>query len=112
MAAADEQPRPEQLANCGQNGPLLVRRDPVFVPTLLRDFRFVKLLHEFSGITLTGPKAGRRIGLMADAFGTYFLTHSRGEVLNAKRMLGSEKSYYQGGAAGPREAGRIEPIAV
>ncbi|MFB7220878.1 hypothetical protein [Streptomyces sp. NPDC056227] len=47
--------------------------------------------------TLTGPEATRRVELMADAFGTYFLTHSRGEALNAKRVLGSEKSLYEVG---------------
>ncbi|MFI6062014.1 hypothetical protein [Streptomyces sp. NPDC051286] len=40
------------------------------------------------------PEGGRRVELMADAFGTYFLTHSRGEALNAKRVLDSEKSFY------------------
>ncbi|MFE2733982.1 hypothetical protein [Streptomyces sp. NPDC059349] len=48
----------------------------------------------FDNTTLTGPEATRRTELMADAFGTYFLTHSRGEALNAKRLLDSEKSYY------------------
>ncbi|MFI6062013.1 hypothetical protein [Streptomyces sp. NPDC051286] len=48
----------------------------------------------FDNTTLTGPEATRRTELMADAFGTYFLTHSRGEALNAKRVLGSEKSFY------------------
>ncbi|MEU3563830.1 hypothetical protein ABZ761_27740, partial [Kitasatospora sp. NPDC006786] len=42
---------------------------------------------------------------MADAFGTYFLTHSRGEALNAKRMLDSEKSFYQVGDCGFGSAG-------
>ncbi|MFF8919222.1 hypothetical protein ACF08M_39530 [Streptomyces sp. NPDC015032] len=46
---------------------------------------------------LTGPEATRRTELMADAFGTYFLTHSRGESLNAARVLKSEKSFYQVG---------------
>ncbi|MEU0837633.1 hypothetical protein [Streptomyces sp. NPDC005969] len=51
----------------------------------------------FDNTTLTGPEATRRTELMADAFGTYFLTHSRGEALNAKRVLGSEKSFYEVG---------------
>ncbi|MEE1806742.1 hypothetical protein [Streptomyces sp. BE133] len=47
--------------------------------------------------TLTGPEATRRVELMADAFGTYFLTHSRGEALNTKRVLDSAQSFYQVG---------------
>ncbi|MFE7465867.1 hypothetical protein ACFU6R_17420 [Streptomyces sp. NPDC057499] len=46
---------------------------------------------------LSGPEATRRTELMADAFGTYYLTHSRGESLNAARVLKSEKSFYQVG---------------
>ncbi|MEU2134493.1 hypothetical protein [Streptomyces sp. NPDC018352] len=46
---------------------------------------------------LTGPEATRRTELMADAFGTYYLTHARGESLNAARLLKSEKSFYQVG---------------
>ncbi|MEE1807620.1 hypothetical protein [Streptomyces sp. BE133] len=53
-----------------------------------------------SNTTLTGPEATRRTELMADAFGTYFLTHSRGEALNTKRVLDSEKSFYQVGDCG------------
>lgn len=44
---------------------------------------------------LTGPEAGRRTELMADAFGTYFLVHARGEALNAKRTLSSLQSFYE-----------------
>ncbi|MGW3497591.1 hypothetical protein [Streptomyces sp. NPDC001020] len=51
--------------------------------------------HLFSNTTLTGPEATRRTELMADAFGTYYLTHSRGESLNAKRLLDSEKGFYE-----------------
>ncbi|OIJ94165.1 hypothetical protein [Streptomyces colonosanans] len=51
----------------------------------------------FANTTLTGPEATRRTELMADAFGTYFLTHSRGEALNTKRVLDSAKSFYQVG---------------
>ncbi|MFD4658231.1 hypothetical protein ACFWP2_21685 [Kitasatospora sp. NPDC058444] len=58
-----------------------------------------------SDTALTGPEAGRRVELMADAFGTYFLTHSRGEALNAKRVLDSEKSFYQVGDCGFGSAG-------
>jgi hypothetical protein len=43
---------------------------------------------------LTGAEATRRTELMADAFGTYFLTHARGEALNAKRLLPSEQAFY------------------
>ncbi|MFE9311865.1 hypothetical protein ACIQCF_30735 [Streptomyces sp. NPDC088353] len=46
---------------------------------------------------LAGPEATRRTELMADAFGTYYLTHARGEALNATRLLKSEKSFYQVG---------------
>jgi hypothetical protein len=43
---------------------------------------------------LPGPEASRRTELMADAFGTYSLTHKRGEALNAKRLLDAEQSFY------------------
>ena len=46
---------------------------------------------------LTGPEATRRTELMADAFGTYFVTHKRGLALNAKRVLEAEQSFYQVG---------------
>ncbi|OKJ40081.1 hypothetical protein [Streptomyces sp. CB01580] len=46
---------------------------------------------------LTGPEATRRTELMADAFATYYLTHARGESLNATRLLKSAKSFYQVG---------------
>lgn len=46
---------------------------------------------------LTGPEATRRTELMADAFSTYFLTHARGQALNAKRVLGSARSFYEVG---------------
>jgi hypothetical protein len=46
---------------------------------------------------LTGPKATRRTELMADAFGTYFVTHKRGLALNARRVLEAEQSFYQVG---------------
>ncbi|MEU7022869.1 hypothetical protein ABZ990_19725 [Streptomyces sp. NPDC046203] len=46
---------------------------------------------------LTGPEATRRTELMADAFGTYYLTHSRGESLNAARVMSAQKSFYEVG---------------
>ncbi|HET9633758.1 MAG TPA: hypothetical protein VFP73_15270 [Terrabacter sp.] len=46
---------------------------------------------------LTGPEATRRTELMADAFGTYFVTHKRGLALNAARVLQAEQSFYQVG---------------
>ncbi|GAA3375034.1 hypothetical protein GCM10020367_41250 [Streptomyces sannanensis] len=49
---------------------------------------------------LPRPEATRRTELMADAFGTYYLTHARGEALNTKRLLGSEQSFYEVGDCG------------
>jgi hypothetical protein len=46
---------------------------------------------------LTGAEATRRTELMADAFGTYFATHSRGLALNAKRVLQAERTFYEVG---------------
>src|SRR4051794_34253873 len=46
---------------------------------------------------LTGPEATRRTELMADAFGTCFVTHSRGLALNTKRVLQAEKTFYEVG---------------
>lgn len=46
---------------------------------------------------LTGPEATRRTELMADAFGTYFVTHKRGLALNAARVLQAEQSFYDVG---------------
>lgn len=46
---------------------------------------------------LTGAEATRRTELMADAFGTYFVTHARGLALNAKRVLTAEKTFYEVG---------------
>ncbi|MFC9392762.1 hypothetical protein ACFTWS_06330 [Streptomyces sp. NPDC057027] len=56
--------------------------------------------HLFSNTTLTGPEATRRTELMADAFGTYYLTHAQGEALNSKRLLDSEKNFYEIGDCG------------
>ncbi|MGW3654804.1 hypothetical protein ACWD6R_03385 [Streptomyces sp. NPDC005151] len=49
---------------------------------------------------LTWAEATRRTELMADAFGTYYLTHARGEALNTKRLLSSEQSFYEVGDCG------------
>lgn len=49
---------------------------------------------------LTGAEATRRTELMADAFATYYLTHKRGLALNAKRLLPSQKSFYEVGDCG------------
>ena len=46
---------------------------------------------------LTGAEATRRTELMADAFGTYFVTHKRGLALNAARVLEAEQSFFQTG---------------
>ncbi|MQY15040.1 hypothetical protein SRB5_52170 [Streptomyces sp. RB5] len=54
---------------------------------------------------LTGPEATRRTELMADAFGTYFLVHARGEALNAERYLGSSQSFYEVGDCSFTSAG-------
>ncbi|MEU8541390.1 hypothetical protein AB0C52_15600 [Streptomyces sp. NPDC048717] len=54
---------------------------------------------------LKGPEATRRTELMADAFGTYYLTHSRGESLNAARVLSAQKSFYEVGDCGFTSSG-------
>jgi hypothetical protein len=46
---------------------------------------------------LTGAEATRRTELMADAFGTYFVTHARGLALNAKRVLQAEQTSFEVG---------------
>ncbi|WNM38706.1 hypothetical protein RMN56_26795 [Micromonospora halotolerans] len=46
---------------------------------------------------LTGPEATRRTELMADAFGTYFVTHARGLALNGRRVLEAERAFYEVG---------------
>lgn len=51
----------------------------------------------FDNTDLTGAEATRRTELMADAFGLYYLTHARGEALNAKRLLPSVQTFYQVG---------------
>jgi hypothetical protein len=54
---------------------------------------------------LRGAEATRRTELMADAFGTYFATHSRGLSLNAKRVLQAEKTFYEVGDCSFASAG-------
>ncbi len=49
---------------------------------------------------LTGAEATRRTELMADAFATYYLTHKRGLAFNAKRVLPSQKAFYEVGDCG------------
>lgn len=49
---------------------------------------------------LTGPEATRRTELMADALGTYFMVHSRGEALNATRTLADQKTFLNVGDCG------------
>ncbi len=46
---------------------------------------------------LTGPEATRRTELMADAFGTYFVTHKRGLALNTARVIEAEQNFYNVG---------------
>jgi hypothetical protein len=46
---------------------------------------------------LTGPEATRRTELMADAFATYFGVHARGLALNAKRVLDTQKTFFEVG---------------
>ena len=46
------------------------------------------------------PESARRAELMADAFSLYFLTHARGEALNAKRLLPSLQAQYEVGDCG------------
>ena len=45
--------------------------------------------------SLTGPEATRRSELMADAMGTYQLTHKRGLALNARRVLDAEWTFFR-----------------
>ena len=54
---------------------------------------------------LTGAEATRRTELMADAFGTYFVTHKRGLALNTARVLEAEQSFYQVGDCSFASAG-------
>ncbi|WP_086828158.1 hypothetical protein [Streptomyces sp. NRRL B-24572] len=42
---------------------------------------------------------------MADAFSSYYLTHSRGEALNTQRVPASTQSFYQGGDCSFRSRG-------
>ncbi len=45
----------------------------------------------------TGPEATRRTELMADAFATYFMVHSRGAALNAERTLVDQETFFNVG---------------
>jgi hypothetical protein len=54
---------------------------------------------------LTGPEATRRTELMADAFGSYFLTHARGAAMNLKRVQEFGQTFYQVGDCGFTAAG-------
>ncbi|MFF0435587.1 hypothetical protein ACFYU9_25635 [Streptomyces sp. NPDC004327] len=47
--------------------------------------------------TLPRPEATHRTERMAHAFGTYYLTRSRGEALNTQRVLDSATSFYEVG---------------
>lgn len=46
---------------------------------------------------LSGPEATRRTELMADAFGTYFLVHKKGESNNRHDVLKDAQSFYEVG---------------
>jgi hypothetical protein len=54
---------------------------------------------------LTGPEATRRTELMADAFGSYFLSHSRGASMQWKRVQLFTQAFYGIGDCGFTEAG-------
>lgn len=47
--------------------------------------------------TLTGPEATRRTELMADTFGTYFVTHKKGLGATPSQVLTTEQSFYDVG---------------
>lgn len=59
----------------------------------------------FASSLPTAAERTRRTELMADSFSTYFLTHARGESLNAKRLLPSLQSFYQIGDCGFTSSG-------
>ena len=46
------------------------------------------------------PEGTRRVELMADSLATYYLTHARGEALNAKRLLPTMRAFYEVGDCG------------
>lgn len=46
---------------------------------------------------LRGPEATRRTELMADALGTYFMTHKQGQAINDQKVLQNEQSFYNVG---------------
>ncbi|NNG38792.1 hypothetical protein HJ588_05825 [Flexivirga sp. ID2601S] len=51
----------------------------------------------FDNTDLTGPEATRRTELMADSFGTYFVTHKKGLAMTPKQILQTEESFYDVG---------------
>ncbi|MFC0682602.1 hypothetical protein ACFFGH_32640 [Lysobacter korlensis] len=81
-----------QAVGLGENGPRAI---------LAHEFGHqVQFKKNLFDSPLTGAEATRRTELMADAFATYYLTHSRGLSLNAKRLLPSQKSFYEVGDCG------------
>jgi hypothetical protein len=54
---------------------------------------------------LPAPEASRWAELEADSFGAYFLTHARGESMNAKRVQDFGEMFYQLGDCGFSGAG-------
>jgi hypothetical protein len=46
---------------------------------------------------LTGPEATRRTELMADAFGTYFVSHPRGMALKGANLHKAEQAFFEVG---------------
>jgi len=46
------------------------------------------------------PEGARRAELMADSLATYYLTHARGEALNAKSLLPTMQAFYEVGDCG------------
>ncbi len=53
-----------------------------------------------SPLPLSIPEATRRTELMADAYATYFMVHSKGEALNASRTLADQQTFYNVGDCG------------
>jgi hypothetical protein len=52
-------------------------------------------LFTFNATTLTGPEASRRLELMADTFGSYYLTHLRGGHVGIKRVKDFVRMFYE-----------------
>lgn len=57
----------------------------------------VQFADGFDQTTLTGPEASRRLELMADAFGSYFMVHVHGEHAKKQRVLDTEQTFYEVG---------------